>query len=570
MKNHFSFRMYILAFVILSLFTAIIGRLFFLQIMEGKLYKAQALGQQVSLDAVNGERGQIFCQNTSKGGDTKMKSLSVNKDQWVVMVDPTKIEDKESFASLLSPYLQIVQKDIVAMLNQDSEGLILSKEVSLDQITKIQTLNLENIWWYNNPSRIYPQGEFLSQTIGFLGGEGVGQYGLEGYYEDILKGKSGVQKLAKGLASIFSNQDENFNGSDLYLTVDYNIQFQAEKLLKEAFQRFKIKSGQIIVIKPDSGKIIALANYPSFNLNEYYKNKDLDILQNAAIQKLFEPGSIMKPFTMATALNEGKITPTTIYVDTGSMEFSGKTIKNFEDKAYGKMTMTQVLENSINTGAVFASRQVDKRKLLEYFQKFGFFEKTDIDLQGEVASKNPSLTPNAPDINFATAAFGQGIEMTSIQMVRAFCALANGGRLVTPYIVDKIVSSDGEIQTTKPEISDPVMSQKTVNDLRDMLIGVVDNGFNGLSKIPGYYFAGKTGTAQIPLKDRKGYEPDDKTIQSFVGYGPAYNPQFLVMVKLDEPQVPSSSLSAVPIFKELANYIINYWQIPPDYEVEKK
>ena len=225
--------------------------------------------------------------------------------------------------------------------------------------------------------------------------------------------------------------------------------------------------------------------------------------------------------------------------------------------------MTQVLENSINTGAVFASQQVSHQTFLNYVDKFGFTKKTGIDLQGEVSSNNNVLR-NATDMNFATASFGQGIELTPIQIISGFSAIANGGRVVKPYLVEKIASGQDEMEI-KPQLSDPVISQKTVSELTSMLVNVVDKGFNKVAKIPGYYIAGKTGTAQVPLKNGKGYEAD-KTIQSFVGYGPAYNPQFLILVKLDNPKVPKSALSAVPVFKELAQYIINYWEIPPDYD----
>lgn len=221
------------------------------------------------------------------------------------------------------------------------------------------------------------------------------------------------------------------------------------------------------------------------------------------------------------------------------------------------------MESSINTGAVFAEQQISHKTFLDYLDRFGFFEKTGIDLQGEVYSHNDNLK-NGPDFNFATASFGQGIELTPMQIARGFCAIANGGKLVKPYIVDKIVNGKDETDT-KPEISDIIVSQQTISQLTSMLISVVDKGFNGVAKIPGYYLAGKTGTAQVPLTTGKGYDPN-KTIQSFVGYGPAFNPQFLILVKLDNPKVPKSALSAVPVFKDLAQYIINYWKIPPDYD----
>ncbi|MCX6724441.1 MAG: penicillin-binding protein 2 [Candidatus Staskawiczbacteria bacterium] len=572
MRKPVNWRINIILIIVLIFGAAIISRLFFLQILERKLYGAQAMGQQVAFDSVVGSRGQIFCENSQETKGDKLsgevKSLAINKDSWTISANPKNISDKTAFADILSKNINQSQEQILSELSGAESYVVIEKNLSSDNLKKVKALNLKGLSWQNEPERFYPQGQMASQAVGFLGGEGSGQYGIEGYYDDILRGKSGIQEDRSGLGFIFSNNSQvPLDGSDIYLTIDYNIQFQAEALLRQEQKKNDIDSGQIIVMKPDTGRIIALANFPGFDLNQYSKEFDLDVFQNSVTQKLFEPGSIMKPFTMAAALNEGKITPDTTYTDTGVLTFGQYSVHNFDNEKYGKQTMTQVLENSINTGAVFAEQQIPHDTFFNYIDKFGFTSKTGVDLQGEVYSGNNSLK-KGPDINFATAAFGQGIELTPMQIAKGFCAIANGGKLVKPYIVDKIVNGKEET-STKPEISDPIVSQNTITQLNSMLVNVVDKGFNSVAKIPGYYLAGKTGTAQVPLKTGKGYEPD-KTIQSFVGYGPAFNPQFLILVKLDNPKVPKSALSAVPVFKQLANYIINYWQIPPDYDINAK
>jgi cell division protein FtsI (penicillin-binding protein 3)/stage V sporulation protein D (sporulation-specific penicillin-binding protein) len=573
MKKNINWRIGLVLFLIVVFGAVIISRLFYLQILERKYYESQALGQQTSFNNIVGSRGQIFCENSqqTKGnkGSGEVKSMAINKDSWTISINPKNIPDKQAFADLLSENLNNTSSNqILSLLNSQSSYVVLEKGLSGSDLDKIKLLNLKGLSWENVPDRFYPQGEMASQVLGFLGGEGLGQYGLEGYYEDILKGKSGVDVKRLGLNSLFLDEDAIFlDGSDLYLTIDYNIQFQAEALLKSEQKKNDIDSGQIIVIKPDTGKILALANFPNFNPNQYSKQKDLEIFQNSVIQKLFEPGSIMKPFTMVAALNEGKITPDTTYMDTGEVVIGPNTVHNFNNEKMGEQTMTGVLENSLNTGAVFAQQKLENKVFFDYITKFGLTAKTGIDLQGEVYSSNNSLK-NGPNFNYATASFGQGIEMTPIQIVAGFCALANGGKLVKPYIVEKIISGKDKLEI-KPEVSRQIISQQAISQLNTMLINVVDKGFNSVAKIPGYYLAGKTGTAQIPLKNSKGYE-QDKTIQSFIGYGPAFNPQFLILVKLDNPKVPKSSLSAVPVFKQLAQYIINYWQIPPDYDVNAK
>jgi cell division protein FtsI/penicillin-binding protein 2 len=575
MKKSSNWRINTILILILIFGAGIFSRLFFLQILERKLFQAQALGQQVGFSSVVGSRGQIFCENSqeTKGNGAsgrssgELKSLATNKDSWTISANPSDISDKQAFSEMLSDSIGQTKDQVFATLNSQDSYVVIAKDLSSRDLEIIKGLNLKGLSWQNLPDRFYPQGEMAAQTVGFLGGEGAGQYGVEGYYEDILMGKPGVTEKKSGLDAIFFNDDKiSLDGSDIYLTIDYNIQFQAEELLRQEQIKDDIESGQIIVMRPDTGRILALANFPFFDPNQYSREEDMDIFQNAAIQKLFEPGSIMKPFTMAAALNEGKITPDTTYVDTGVLKFGIYSIHNFANEVYGEKTMTQVLESSINTGAVFAEQQIPHQTLFYYFDKFGFFKKTGVDLQGEVYSQN-DLLKNGPDIEFATASFGQGVELTPLQIARGFCALANGGKLVTPYIVEKIVNGK-EQQDTAPEVSQPIISQQTASQLTTMLVSVVDNGFNSVAKIPGYYLAGKTGTAQVPLINGRGYE-QDKTIQSFVGYGPAFNPQFLILVKLDNPKVPKSSLSAVPIFKSLAHYIINYWKIPPDYDASK-
>ncbi len=569
MKKNRNLRLGIVLVLIVLFGAAIIGRLFLLQVKNRKLYEAQALGQQMSFNKIIGSRGQIFgvsSQETKgKSGSGQVKTFAINKDSWTISANPENIPDKTVFAETLSEVINQTQEQILLALDSESSYVILAKDISSTDFEKIKKLNLKGLSWQNDPERFYPQGEMVSHTLGFLGGEGFGQYGIEGYYEDILAGESGIQQEKAGLDLLFSNSNQiSLDGSDVYLTIDYNIQFQAETLLEQEKIKNDIDSGQIIVIKPDSGRIVALADFPNYNPNQYSKVRSLEIFQNSAVQKLFEPGSIMKAFTMAAAINEGKVSPDTVYTDTGVVKFGTKKISNYNNEVYGEQTMTQVLEKSINTGAVFAEQQIGKDLFLDYINKFGFTSKTGVDIQGEVSSRNENIKSGI-EMNLATASFGQGIEVTPMQMARGFCALANGGRLVKPYIVEKIINGGDEVYT-KPEFSEPILSQQTISQLNAMLVNVLDKGFNSAAKIPGYYMAGKTGTAQVPLKNGKGYETN-KTIQSFAGYGPAFNPQFVILIKLDNPKVSVSALSAVPIFKQLAQYILNYWQIPPDYDI---
>lgn len=561
MKN---WRLNIVLFLVLVCGAGCIARLFYIQVLSHKFYQSQALGQQAGFKEINGARGQIFFTNSqeSKGaeGTGETKSLAINKDSFVISAMPDEIDNKDIFAKNLAEAIGEMPEFVISKLDGQTSYTVLKRGLSQEDVDKIKTLNLKGLYWEKIPARYYPQETLASQVVGFFGGEGKGQYGLEGYYDEKLAGKSGIKEDKKGLDLIFSPDiPGSLDGEDLYLTIDYNIQFEAESLLKEAKKNIDIASGQIIVIKPDSGRILAMANFPSFDPNQFSIEEDLDIFQNSAIQKLFEPGSVMKPFTMAAGINEGKVTPDTTFTDAGYVKIGRETIYNFGREKYGQRTMTEVLEKSINTGAVFVEQKIPQNIFLNYMDNYGFFRKTDVDLQGEVYSQN-DLLKNGPDVEFATASFGQGIEITPLQLARGFSVFANQGKLVKPFVVEK---------TAPLPTQEQVISQQTASQVTAMMISVVEKGFGSEAKIPGYYIAGKTGTAEVPLKNGKGYEAN-KTIQSFIGFGPALNPKFLILVKLDDPKVPKSSLSAAPVFRKLAQYIINYWQIPPDYDVNQK
>src|SRR3989344_2133628 len=561
-----SWRLNVVLVLMIIFGVAIIGRLFFLQILSHKFYQAQALGQQAGFSEVAGQRGEVYFKNSqeSKGayGTGDVKSLAINKERWQVFIIPKDIKDKNILSESLSKAIGESKEFVLSKIENRDSYTIIKKDLSEETLEELKKIKLDGMHLENITGRYYPQEKIASQVVGFLGGDGTGQYGIEGYYDEILKGQSGIKEEKRGLASLnFSTTEQDLNGSDIYLTIDYNIQFEAESLLKEAQKNLSIDSGQILVLKPDTGRVLAIAGFPSFDPNNYSKEKNLDIFQNSAIQKIFEPGSIMKPFTMAMGINEGKITPDTTYVDSGFVKMGPETIYNFDRKKYGEQTMTGVLEKSINTGAVFVSQLLSHETFLGYLDKFGFNKKTGVELQGEVSLKNDI---NGPDVEFATASFGQGISATPLQIARGFCVIANGGKLVKPYVVEKIVRGEKETEITPQILDKQVISAKTASQVTTMLTGVVEKGFGKGAKIPGYYLAGKTGTAQVPFENKKGYYPD-KTIQTFIGFGPALNPQFLILVKLDNPKVQSSALSAVPVFRKLAQYIINYWQIPPDY-----
>lgn len=553
----------VLIFIIV--FSAVIvSRLIFIQVIKHQYWLALAQGQQKSFVFLQGERGEIFFQDGT--------NLAINQNSDLVYVSPNEVENPEEAAAILSSILDLDKNSILEKINKNSFYDVIKRGLDQQELEELKKTNIAGVYLGQETQRFYPFGSLASQVAGFLGGDGKGQYGIEGFYDEILQGKDEMLEKEMGPAGYLRiNESENpfKKGSDIFLTLDYNIQFMAEKLLKKAKENLDIKEGEIIVIEPNSGKILALANYPTFNLNQYAEVGDLAVFQNSSIQKVFEPGSVFKPITMAAALDQGKVTPQTTYVDSGSVKIGGYTILNYDARVWGKKTMTEVLERSINTGAVFAEQQMGNETFLDYIKRFGIFEPTDIDLQGEFCSPNEEFKKGY-EVNFATASFGQGIEMTSLQLARAIAAIANGGKLVKPYIVDKI-SENGKVAETQLKVqSSSVISKSAASQVTLMMINVVENGYGKSAGVQGYYVAGKTGTAQIAwsaLEVKKdGYS--DRTIQSFVGFAPALDPRFLILVKLYDPKAKTAEYSAAPIFGELAKYIVDYWKIPPDHAPE--
>jgi len=563
---------------IIVLFGAVLcSRLFFLQIRDFRLFSALAKGQQQNFEVLAPLRGGIFV--TSKSNESI--PLAMNKKLSLVYAVPKEITDDESFSQLVSQILGKTKEEIAEKIkDKDSSYKVLAQRVEQEKVSEIQRAKLKGINFTTEVARFYPYGKFASQVTGFLGfheqndsAKSSGQYGLEKYFNNILAGKEGFsegQKDAKG-RSIFSkitNEEKAQKGADLYLTLDYNVQFQAEKIISEYCEKLGAEKGLAIVEELSTGKIKALANWKNFDPNVYWEEKTLNVFQNDAIERVYEPGSIFKPITFAMALDLQKITPEETYTDPGTIFFGTQTIKNFDGKSNGVQTMTQVLEKSLNTGAVYIQQKVGKEKFKEYIEKFEFGKKTEIELPGELSGDTRNLAYNR-DINYATASFGQGISVTPIQFIKAASAIANRGIMMKPYIVEKKVFADGKEEFTGPEIIKQVISPEASSFLAAMMVSVVKNGHAKRAQIPGYFIAGKTGTAQVANAEVGGYS--DQTIHSFFGFFPAFDPKYLIFIKIDKPQgIEFAESSAVPAFKELAQYVINYYEIPPDYVEEEK
>lgn len=421
--------------------------------------------------------------------------------------------------------------------------------------------------------RFYPENDVSSHLLGFVRSDNdamIGNYGLEGFFDKELSGVNGYIKsdIAAGSnIDILNGQQQvsPINGSDLVLTVNRSIEFYACEQLKEAAQLHKSDSASLIVVDPKTGAIIALCNWPDFDPNNYQAVTDLSVFNDPIVFQQYEPGSVFKAITMAAALNEGKITPDTTYEDKGFIMQKGwkQPIKNAEAGAHGVVSMTYVLEESLNTGAIFAMQQIGAPLFAKYVQAFGFGVRTGVELESESSGNiNNLLARKINDLDADTASFGQGLSVTPLQMLMAFAAIADNGTLMKPYIVQDMIDASGNRSVTAPVTVRQVISPKSANLLTGMLISDVESGNSQKTKIPGYYVAGKTGTAQIP--DKGGYLLNE-TIHTFIGFAPADNPKFAMLVKFDNPKdFPYADYTATPLFKTVADFMLNYYQVPKE------
>jgi len=571
-------RILFLIIIVFVIGSGVLARLFSLQILQYDDYIKVAEGQHGFYKTLYPHRGEIFMQDLSvskRNSENAYCSLAINKDFEEIYIVPKKIqklsiEDQEKLANELSLLLNLDKEIILQRINKkDDPYEPLIKKANYEIVDKIKSLNIDGLETSLKEWRYYPNNELASHLIGFVGiteQGNAGQYGLESYYENELKGKKGLLEGEKDTSGyripfLSHNLEPAKDGSKLILTIDQNIQFKAEKELSKAIEQYSAESGSIIIMDPKSGAILAMANLPSFNPNEYNRVENINVFLNSSIQKLYEPGSVFKPITMAIGLDTNKINPNTIYEDKGMINVGGSIVGNVDGKTYGEQTMTQVLEKSLNTGAYFVQKQVGRKHFQDYMQRFNLNKLTGIDLIGEV-NGDISNAFTRYDIDLATIAFGQGIAITPIELVVAIGAIANEGKIMRPFVVDKIINSDGTEKSTEPEIRGNAISSESAKELTKMMINVTENGSGRLAKVDNYNIAVKTGTAQIPDFEKGGYTED--VIHSFIGFAPAFNPEFIMLIKLDKPHgLRFAASTCGPIFKRISEYLFNYLEIPP-------
>ncbi len=561
-------RISIIAIVIFLFGGIIIFKLFSLQVVQGAWYALAATEKHEVLRELFPERGSIYVRENND-----LYPIVTNSTYYTVYAEPNKIESPNKVIDGITSILGLEEsewKELLGRLADNTDPYEpIKKKVPRSKVQEIEKLELDGVGFIPETYRFYSEKDLGGHIFGFIsrGDEQVGQYGIEGYFEDELNGEQGSIKSIKDAAGALVTVGSRSlkpatDGVDLVLTIDRQVQFTACEKLKKYYEYFEASSASVIIMDPNTGAITAMCSFPDFDPENYNQVEEINYFNNPAIFYDFEPGSIFKSFTMAAAIDTGKVKPSDTYVDEGEVEIGPYTIRNADLKAHGEQTMIDVLDKSLNTGTIYVADRLGKSDFKKYVERFGFGQLTNIELDTEVKGNIDALDKRG-EIYYLTGSYGQGITATPIQLVSAYAALVNGGSLYKPYIVEEKIYPSGKTEVTKPDKVRQVIDKKTSTLITGMLTSVVENGYGAKAGVDGYYLAGKTGTAQV-ASEQGGYGQD--TIHSFVGFGPVSNPKFVMLVKLDRPKgIRFASDSVTPLFGEIAKFLVSHYQLPPDY-----
>ena len=549
-------RIKVLFFIITFILLLLIARLIWIQIINNDEYYDKALQQRIMELKVNPDRGKIF--------DINGKELAVSVTSKTVVGLPKQITNPTQTAGKLADILSIEYETIYNRITKDAYAVYLERQIPDKQVEEINNLKLDGITFIDESKRIYPRDKLVSQVLGFTGIDNNGLEGMELSFDRYLTGSRGLilterdatgQVIPESVIDYIPEKD----GNNIYLTINEAIQYSAERELVTAANKFNAEGGTIIVMQPETGNIISMANYPTYDPNNFsdYNKK---YWRNRAITDNYEPGSTFKIITTASAIEEGVVNQNDIFYDAGKIKVEREYIECWDDEGHGIETFSEVVQNSCNPGFVQVGLRMGKESFFNYINAFGFGQKTNIELPGEATGLIPQYN-NVGDIELATISFGRGISVTPIQLISAISAVANDGILMKPKLVDKITDQNGKIlKKSKPIEVRKVVSNKTANKTLSLLENVVKSGTGTNAFIEGYRVGGKTGTAQ--------HYNSNLYDSSFVGLFPVNNPQFVVLVVLYgiDNQTYYASQTAAPLFKKIASDLIRYYKVPSQNE----
>jgi len=553
-------RIKLLSFFFLFFFLLIMAKLFFWQVVKSKELTNLSVQQYSAFIDLPVERGKIFTADNFP--------LVLNQPNFLLYANPQQV--KISFSEIIDKLKEFSdgkELKISSLANKNMLWVPLLKNLNEETKEKIEKMAIAGLGFEEYPKRFYPEASLSAQLLGFVGsdeqGQEMGYFGLEGYFDNELKGKTGKRNfeqdaLGRPMPVSWQIEEKTIAGRNLFLNLDRPLQFLAENHLKKGLEKYGASAGSVTIMDPQDGAILAMASFPSYD-QANYSIFDPELFRNPVISSSFEPGSIFKTIVMAIGLDTKVVRPNDLCPScNGPKKISDYTIKTWNDKYYPNSSITDIIVHSDNVGMIYVGEKINSSRFYDYLKKFGFGDKTGIDLQGE-ASPQLRNKNDWREIDLATASFGQGIAVTPIQMITAVSAIANGGILFQPQVVRKIFDDSRSITIDPVKKGNPI-SAETAEQITAMMVEAVEKGEAKWAKPKGYLIAGKTGTAQIPIAGH--YDPQ-KTVASFIGFAPADKPRFVMLVSLNEPKSsPWGSETAAPLWFEIAKDIFRLWHIP--------
>ncbi|MFA5931945.1 MAG: penicillin-binding protein 2 [Candidatus Paceibacterota bacterium] len=569
MKSSFVFRSRIIIFFVIIFAAILVAKLFFVQVVHGGTY-SQVADRQYSTPSANiYERGTIYFERKDGG----LVSAATQTSGFKVAINPDKITDAESVYQKLSKIVTLDHDNFIMRAGQKPDPYEeVANRLSKEQADAISILKIPAVSIFKEKWRFYPGATMAAHSLGFVGYKGDelgGRYGLERQYDSVLA-RNVDNPYINFFAEVFSNINKTlFEGEekegDIVTTIEPQVQSFLEKKLTDVKNKYNVDSIGGIIMNPTDGSVYALSALPSFDPNNFSQNKAVSVFANPLVEGVLEFGSVVKPLVMAAALDKGVLTADTKYNDKGSVIVEKHEIFNFDKKARGPGTsMQEVLSQSLNTGMVFVEQKLGKENLRNYLLAYGIKDKTGIDLPNETSGLVSGILKSPREIEYANAAFGQGIAFTPFELIRALASLSNGGNLVVPHLVKEIKYNDGTIKEMNYPLTPTKITKATSEEITRMLIKVLDSMGGGVKKLDHFSVAVKTGTAQVADNINGGYYADRHN-HSFIGYFPAYSPKFIVFLYAINPKgVPYAATTWTDPFLDITKFLLNYYDIPPD------
>lgn len=562
----------LLTLIVMAVF---IVRLFYLQIIRHSYYVELANSEQFKQRIIPAKRGEIYVFDN--GHPVK---IVLNQAVYTIFADPKIVEEPDEIIDTIERVAggnsRSNLKELLDM--KESRYQILATNVTRQQAEMIKEADLVGVGFQEGTRRVYPEGQLASQVLGFVDTEGNGQYGVEGRLDERLKGKDGLLRAVTDIRNVpLTIGDKNVsepprNGDNLVLTIDRNVQSHVEQALKEGLERSGATKGSAIVMDPNTGAVLAMANLPTYNPGEYNKVSDIAVFNNAVISAPYEPGSNIKTLTMATGIDQGTVSPTSTYTNTDYIQIEDRTITNATKGQTGVITFQHALNYSLNTGFVTIAKMLGdgnginlkaRETIYNYFHdRFRLGQPTGIELIGEASGTIvPPDDPSGAAVRYSNMVFGQGMNVTMVQVAAAFSAMINGGTYFQPTIIAGVINDEGDLKREAPKkVAENIIAPSTSDTMEDMIVEA-RRAFYAGDDTPGYRIGGKTGTSQAI---KNGEYVFNETVGSYLGFGGDDTPRYVIMIEVSgENKTLEGGKHALPIFTDISNWMIDYLQLQP-------